>query len=355
MGKNKQERKPIAKNVNKKIKDIKFKASQILSKNYIHFKESFDYLTNDRTINASTEPNNSCYIQWLIIFYWLWFICFKVFQITLDRYQEFFSDFDKLWIKRLFHDILKSDNIVKYLGFDLLMQYFFLVDQFADEMKVIASLPIVIARRKAVKFDMHCSKWILDFKTIFNSEIIKTASGLDAIKLQSVVDEFLANTYMIKMPETLEGITLCNRIVIIKLLSSISTDYENANTIVGYTIMTMIHELGHFINRFSLKSDYSWLEKQTPERNNEKIEGGSDFIEKIFRSEPKTITLKASKYILNINNWAKLSDTFIKEFKKSNPYSEKDKHNPIKQRRLKQQITNIAEVIELNYCGKPRK
>ena len=95
-GKNKQKRKAIAKKVNKKIKDIKFKASQMLSKNYIHFKESFNYLTSDRKVNASAEPNNSCYIQWLIIFYWLWFICFKVFQITLDRYQEFFSYFNKL-------------------------------------------------------------------------------------------------------------------------------------------------------------------------------------------------------------------------------------------------------------------
>ena len=310
---------------------------------------------NDRKVDAIVKSNNSCYIQWLIIFYWLWFICFKVFQITLDRYQEFFSDFDKLWIKRLFHDILNSDNIVKYLGFDLLMQYFFLVDPFAYELKVIKSLSNIIEDNETFKFDTHCSNWILNFKTIFNSEIIKTASGLGDNKLQSIADEFLANTYLIEMPETLEGITLCNRIVMINLLSSDSLEYENANTIVGYTIMTMIHEFGHFINRFSLKSDYAWLEKQTPDRNNEKIEGGSDFIEKIFGSEPKTISLQASKYILNINNWAKFSDTFIKEFKKSNPYSEKYEHNPIKQRRLKQQMTNMADVIELTYCGKPRK
>ena len=197
--------------------------------------------------------------------------------------------------------------------------------------------------------------WILEFKTIFNSEIIKTASGLDDIKLQSVVDEFLANTYLVDMPETLEGITLSNRTVMINLLSSSPHDYNNANTIVGYTLMTMIYEFGHFINRFSLKSDYSWLEKQTPDRNHKKIEGDSDFIKKIFGSEPETITLKASKYILNVNNWAKLSNAFINEFKKSNPYIEKDKHNPIKQRRLKKQVLNMAEIIELNYCGKPRK
>ena len=237
---------------------------------------------NDRKVDAIVKSNNSCYIQWLIIFYWLWFICFKVFQITLDRYQEFFSDFDKLWIKRLFHDILKSDNIVKYLGFDLLMQYFFFIDPFTDEMKVLMFLPIAIGRSEAVKFETHCSNWILNFKIIFNSELIKTASGLGAIKLQSVVDEFLANTHLISIPETLEGITLCYRIVIIKLLSSTSLDYENAITIIGYTLMTMIHELGHFINRFSLKSDYSWLEKQTPDRNKKKIKGDSDFVKRFL-------------------------------------------------------------------------
>ena len=67
--KSRQERKAIAKTVNKKIKDIKFNTSQILSKNYLHFKESFDYLTSNRKVNAGVESDNSCYIQWLIIFY----------------------------------------------------------------------------------------------------------------------------------------------------------------------------------------------------------------------------------------------------------------------------------------------
>ena len=137
------------------------------------------------------------------------------------------------------------------------MQYFFLVDPFVDEMKVIMSLPIVIGRREAVKFKTHCSNWALDFKITFNFEFIKVASGLDAINLQSVVDEFLANTYLIKMPGTLEGITLCNRIVMINLLSSNFNDYHNKNTVIGYTLMKMIHEFVHFINRFFLKRDYS--------------------------------------------------------------------------------------------------
>ena len=156
-GKNKQERKEIAEKVDNKIKDIKFNASQMLSKNYIHFKESFDYLTNDRTVNASAEPNNSCYIQWLIIFYWLWFICFKVFQITLKRYDGFFSYFNNLRTESLFNNILDRSNIVKYLGFDLFMQYFFLVDQFANEMKVIKSLSMIILQIQCEKFDMFCS------------------------------------------------------------------------------------------------------------------------------------------------------------------------------------------------------
>ena len=62
-GKNRQERKAIAKKVNKTIKDIKFNSSQILSNNYLNFKESFDYLMNNRKVDAIAESNNSYYIQ----------------------------------------------------------------------------------------------------------------------------------------------------------------------------------------------------------------------------------------------------------------------------------------------------
>ena len=153
-GKNKQERKGIAKEVNNKIKNIKFNASQILSKNYLHFKESFDYLTNDRKVTASAESDNSYYIRWLIIFYWLWFICCKVFQITIKRYRSFFSYFNNHRAKWLFNDIFKSSNIVKYLGFELFMQYFFLVDPFINEMNVIKPLSMKIQQVQCEKFDV---------------------------------------------------------------------------------------------------------------------------------------------------------------------------------------------------------
>ena len=137
---------------------------------------------------------------------------------------------------------------------------------------------------------------------IFNSAIIKNCSKKQ-LKIQTneeVVNEFIENTYLIELPESIQGYTSCNRTIVIQQLanSSIQDDHD---TLIGFTLMTMIHEFDHFIMKFNLKSDYAWFEKSSPAIHGAK-ESGSSLVKKIFGYEPLTITPAASRFILDPNN-----------------------------------------------------
>ena len=137
---------------------------------------------------------------------------------------------------------------------------------------------------------------------IFNSAIIKNCSKKQ-LKIQTneeVGNEFIENAYLIELPESIKGYTLCNRTVMIQRLEN-SPLQDDQDTLIGFTLMTMIYEFGHFIMRINLKSDYAWFEKASPVIHGAK-ESGSSLIKKIFGYEPLTITPAASRFILDSNN-----------------------------------------------------
>ena len=184
---------------------------------------------------------------------------------------------------------------------------------------------------------------------IFNSAIIKNCSKKQ-LKIQTneeVVNEFIENTYLIELPESIQGYTSCNRTIVIQQLanSSIQDDHD---TLIGFTLMTMIHEFDHFIMKFNLKSDYAWFEKSSPAIHGAK-ESGSSLVKKIFGYEPLTITPAASRFILDPNNWALNHKLFKEKFKELNPYK-KTFENTSKQRRLRQSAVDSSNSISLIGC-----
>ena len=97
---------------------------------------------------------------------------------------------------------------------------------------------------------------------MFNSKIIQNSSQkLLKIKTnKEAVDEFIENAYLIELPESIKGYTLCNRTIMIQQLANSSIKDEK-DTLIGFTLMTMVHEFGHFVMRFNLKNYYAWFEK----------------------------------------------------------------------------------------------
>ena len=76
---------------------------------------------------------------------------------------------------------------------------------------------------------------------------------------------------------------------------------DEQDTVIGFALMTMIHEFGHFGIRFNLISDCAWFENASPMIDGS-IEIGSNFITEIFGYEPDTIAPAASRFIFDPNN-----------------------------------------------------
>ena len=347
------QKKLIGAKIDEKLTKIKSNAATILAKNYIHIKKNFSCILRERVPMQNASQHS--YTEWLIIFYWCWFIYYRLSRGTLEKASIFFSAFNSNECQLFFPLMRQVNCLTNNLVFNVLAQYFFLRDAFNHEEKVLKSIHLVLAySHQMIKFTSLSSSLVDVFKKIFNSKIIQKASECE--HLDRIVDEFIDNTYLLDLPATINGYTLCNRVVMIRKLSNIACDYQGINTIVTFTLLTMIHEFGHFLQRFKLKTDYSWFEASCP-----KVEGiaqaGTSFMITIFKKEPKSINIEASRYILKHQNWEQAKKSFSDDFNKINVYSEaRQLSNSPKQRRLGQKIRKILDIRKLGGCkysGRP--
>ena len=329
----------------------KLLALKILGDNYIAIEKSFSYCLANQSITAQDEINTNQIIEWVLIFYWCWFILYKVTEQSLKRYKSFFFNFGE-YLTEIFTKLRNCNYLIKYLVLDLLSQYFYFRKIFNNERQLILGVKGIIDCKLIAKFTDKFNSIVENTKMIFNSAIIQNCSKTK-LKIQTneeVVNEFIKNTYLTELPESIQGYTLCNRTVMIQELeeSSIQDDQDDQDTLIGFILMTMIHEFGQFIMRFNLTSDYAWFEKSSPAIHGVR-ESGSNFIKKIFGYEPWTITSAASRFILDPNNWTLSHELFKEKFNELNPY-EKKFDNTSKQRRLRQSAADSSNSISLIGC-----
>ena len=318
------------------LKPVKDLALEILAINYMQFDEAFLFLKTSMQDTENSALNNDFYIEWIIIFYWCWFVWFKVSRETIARYEIFFTTFRKKLITKLFKSLKKVTHVIKYLVFDILCQYFYYDEAFNNETEVLEKIRSILKNNEATKVAIPAHMFMDKFSAIFSSKIIQVCSTLSKRILKRAVKEFIDNTYLASLPESVTGITLCNRVVVIRRISNVPKDYEDENTIIGVTLMTMLHELGHFLQRIHLTNYYAWFEKAIPIYDGES-EAGSMLIKKIFNAEPDYINIEATRFLLELGNWELPHKMFISQFKERNTFSKIREITKSKlQRRLKQ-------------------
>ena len=219
-------------------------------------------------------------IIWLIIFCFCSFISFHINEQTFDRYNFFFKIFSKI-------------------GFKF----------FIENLKVC--------------------------------DLIRSKCNIQ--NYDRIVEEYVSNIYLVSLCQSLQGITLCNRKIILKQLYKHPADYSRDYCHWGLTIMTALHEFGHYIGRYTMINSFDWIEYCSPlcKRINQ-AEGGTEFMLKLFINEPLNITNNGAKFILEVANWnlpegaltdndeanKKILRAFRYEFRKKfwelNPYIEND-------------------------------
>ena len=294
---------------------IKAIALKILAKNSKHFEKSFLFLNSSMEVaeNATIKCNSR--LKWIIIFYWCWFVSFK---IKRDSYYfRFFSDFKPDSIEKIIELFNKATNVIKYLSADIFCKYFFLENAVDDEDSRIMGIKSILEYSQPFKLK-NLYKHADRFKKILSSAIIQKCSGLDIKELTVLVNEFIANAYLVDLPGSIHSVTLCSKLVAIERLPE---DYQKTTIVIGVTIMRMLRELGNFLQKYKLPSYYAWFEKITLAENREN-DPGVQFIKKIFNYEPEFITIEATNFLLKLKNWARPHEEFITHFKAKNIFSD---------------------------------
>ena len=249
---------------------------------------------------------------WLILYCIIWLFAFKISLNNLTRYRSFFDAFK---LPRFINDFTQSDRVVKFLIVDLFWQLIFLEDQFLSENEVIVYLPI-LALTRSNPLEIISP----DFSALL-SEILQTKLVSTQIKrkidYQTAVTKFLSNIYLTTLPSSLEGIAVFNGYVVIEEKSYDGAHFRIEPVHRGFTLLTALHEFGHFMQKIRMNTNMQWLNDQIPEyvqrdgANKKNIkDAGSILITKIFGYELKSINIPASEYLLDINNWNRKKKIF---------------------------------------------
>ena len=324
----------------------------ILSENYLKFKAGFDYLSSDRTRTEDSKSESFEITDWMLVFYVSLAIMNQVSESAVQRFADFFQVYNSRMIIDFFLSFSKIHPVMKYLIFDIWYQHLYLSESFNNNTIVFQGLFALVTENYITKLvDLRPKEIIQLFQEIFTSPRIQKATKLNKEELKTTICEFIEKTFVMRLPHTINGITLCNRTVLInKVSNSDQEEYSEISTVLGFVFMTMLHELGHFKFRKNLKSDAEWFEAKSPEVNGID-EGGTALITEIFNAEPEFISIEASQYILKPSNWEKSTKTFRAEFENANKFI-KNRSEKL-QRRLKITLKPEPEgAIRLLYCGK---
>ena len=238
-------------------------------------------------------------------------------------------------------DLKVCDHILQYFAFDILWQFVFLKDQFINEEEIIDSVFSTIHKNEIIPLVDFSQSKSETLKKILQSSLIRSKCNIQ--NYDRIVEEYVSNIYLVSLCQSLQGITLCNRKIILKQLYKHPADYSRDYCHWGLTIMTALHEFGHYIGRYTMINSFDWIEYCSPlcKRINQ-AEGGTEFMLKLFINEPLNITNNGAKFILEVANWnlpegaltdndevnKKILRAFRYEFRKKfwglNPYIEND-------------------------------
>jgi hypothetical protein len=208
---------------------------------------------------------------------------------------------------------------------DIFWQLLFLDGVFHDEADILLSAFQAVRFNKIfILFAPKNEEKKNIFKSFLMSDLVRSKLPDMSNNYEAMIEEVLSRVFVMKMPVSLSGLTLCNRSIIIKKHGDSIEDF----LCWGLTLVTVLHELGHFAQRFYLVSDKMWLEHSSPKRATNDSEAGTDLEEKIFGYSLDSLTLEGTNFLFDPANWLLPGPIFQKEFSSKNVWNRKYKHKP---------------------------
>ena len=333
----------------------KRKCLGMFARSYTEIMQAFICLEKEKTPVESQDIDVDDCI-WVILYCIIWFFAYKISLDNLTRYSSFLETFK---IPRFINDFSQSDRVVKVLTVDIFWQLIFLEDQFVSKSEVIDYLNILVLSH-TVPLKIFSPDLSALLSEILQTKLVTTQIKIN-IEYQTAVANFLSNIYLISFPSSLQGITVFNGYVVIKKQSHGKNEFRIEPVHRGFTLLTILHEFGHFVQRISMNTNMQWLNDQIPEyvqrngANKRNIkDAGSILITKIFGYELNSINISASEYLLDINNWNKKKSDFQAQFASLSNNNEGDviKHGKTLSLRLRHVESSSLSLIGCNKCNR---
>ena len=200
-------------------------------------------------------------------------------------------------------------------------QIIILTDQFNQEDEVIKELPHILKGAAEPLARVYPEVYELLPTILKTKRVSEHING--GIINDKAIQDFASKVYLVTFPPSLQGLTLFNGYIAIKRRSPPNPSVITGSVYKGFTLLTALHEYGHFMQRLNLNTSMKWLDHESPRCEKiKKCEAGTELITKIFHCEHQVINDHASLYIMDIKNWGKR--TFITSFHTLNNKASED-------------------------------
>jgi hypothetical protein len=175
----------------------------------------------------------------------------------------FFSDIDICFSLNNFESLTKDKKVYML---DILYQAVFFKSPFKYPQSIIKS----IFSKRVVDESISLSSDLKDLaekiRKILHLIGLKYFNSL--INYSSGVESFINSVQIVKLPDSLIGLTLMNSTVLIKNKCLSEYDGFSINnrfvTCDAFITLTSVHEFGHYIQRVNLKKKFEWFAFGTP-------------------------------------------------------------------------------------------
>lgn len=341
----------LVNDLDQKMKLSKEKAILILSNNYIQVKSSLEALKIKRGSGINFE-NNIQASKWFILYYIFWFILKKLSVHSFSNHEFLFQPFVIGENLSFFNCLDFCNPIVRIYVCDIFFQLLYLENQFQNQdLEVLDSIKALVTKCEVIiSISEFSQEYFEIFKEILKQDMIKKHfKFLKKNTYYNFIEEALSNTYLVRLPDFLHGITLFNRCILIKFKGNKSI-YDKNLFYWGYTLYVIIHELGHYRKRYEYTTDIEWLEFSTPQRFNLQ-EAGSILEFQLFGKVLNFFNTSTAEFLLNINNWKLPPEVFKKKFSKANKYI-KDLTNDRENIQIRLLKSSNLNFIEIGPCSK---
>jgi hypothetical protein len=349
------------------LSNSRLECEQILCYNYKPIHISFQAFKQDINVDSNYED-----IEWRILLIICYFLSFKLNLENIPNNLFFFSVFIPKRVRMFFEELKVAEPVIKFFAFDILFQLTRLKNPFQEKEEVMDGMLNIVTKNKTYLLSHLRPAKIDFFRKVLNLDLFKNFLNVENHDL--MISKFLSRTCLVLLPSSIQGITLANGYILIKTKSKTISNYDAQPALWGFTFVTIIHELGHFAQRFIFLKEIEWFEHKSPktekkegkeerknrkerERDEEKEEGkkkeeekelgeiaklggvgreeenkknqreaGSDLVKFIFGEDIENITLKASIFILKFDNWKLSQEDFKEKFSNLNPYDPNDRY-----------------------------